>query len=154
MSPIQTRKRDLRTSIDLPTADLEAILARAKALKAKLVAGERPTVLAGRSLAMIFEKPSLRTRCTFEIGMVQLGGHAIYLTPQEIGLGKRESIHDIARNLERWFDIVMARTFAQATIDELCRFCRIPFVNAHSDADHPCQALADFMTLEERIGSL
>jgi len=69
-------------------------------------------VLAGRALAMIFEKPSLRTRCTFELGMVQLGGHAIYLTQAEIGLGKRESVHDVARNLERWFDLVMARTFS------------------------------------------
>lgn len=154
MSPIQETKRDLRTSLDLSTEDVRAILDRARELKARLAQGERSTLLAGRTLAMIFEKPSLRTRCTFEIGMVQLGGHAIYLAPHEIGLGKRESTHDVARNLERWFDIVLARTFAQQTVDDLCRFCRIPVINALSDLDHPCQALADFLTLSEKVGDL
>jgi ornithine carbamoyltransferase len=154
MNPIQFAKRDLRSSLDLGHDEVAAILARARELKDGLARGERPPLLAGRSLAMIFEKPSLRTRCTFEIGMVQLGGHAIYLSPSEIGLGKRESLHDIARNLERWFDLALARTFAQTTIDQLCHFCRIPVINALSDLDHPCQALADYLTLAEKVGDL
>jgi ornithine carbamoyltransferase len=153
MNPIQASKRDLRSSLDLDRAVILEILDRAAALKAGLAHGDRPQIMAGRSMAMIFEKPSLRTRCTFEVGMVQLGGHSLYLSPAEVGLGKRESIHDVARNLERWMDLVVARTFAQATVDELCHDCRVPVINALSDADHPCQALADFLTLREKTGS-
>jgi ornithine carbamoyltransferase len=152
MSPIKSAKRDLRSSLDLGREDLVAILERAAELKADLKRGRRPPLMDGRCLAMIFEKPSLRTRCTFEIGMVQLAGHAIYLGPAEIGLGTRESIQDIARNLERWFDLALARTYSQDTIDDLCRHCRIPIINALSDMDHPCQALADFLTLTEKVG--
>jgi ornithine carbamoyltransferase len=154
MSPIQNSKRDLRTSHDLTREEILAILKQSAELKAGLKRGVTPPLLAGRQLAMVFEKPSLRTRCTFEIGMVQLGGHAIYLSPAEIGLGKRESIHDVSRNLERWFDMVTARTFAQATVDELARWCRIPVINALSDLEHPCQALADTLTLQEKAGDL
>ena len=154
MSPIRQQKRDLRTSADLSRDDIAAIFEYAIDLKGSLVRREARHELPGQTLAMIFEKPSLRTRCTFEIGMVQLGGHAVYLQPHEIGLGKRESVHDISRNLERWFDFVMARTFAQDTVDELVRHCRIPVINALSDFDHPCQALADYLTLTERIGDL
>jgi ornithine carbamoyltransferase len=154
MSPIQATKLDLRSSLDLDRGALTTILARAVELKRELAAGRRVAPLEGRTLAMIFEKPSLRTRCTFEIGMKQLGGHAIYLTPAEIGLGQRESIHDVARNLERWFDLALARTFRQATVDELCHWARIPVINALSDADHPCQALADYQTLMEKAGDL
>jgi len=154
MSPICHHKRDLRTSADLSREDIEAILEQAEALKDAQQRGNARPILAGKSLAMIFEKPSLRTRCTFEIGMVQLGGHAIYLTPQEIGLGRRESIHDVARNLERWFDLVLARTYAQATVDELALHCHVPVINALSELEHPCQALADMMTLREKVGDL
>ncbi len=154
MSPIFQTKRDLRASADLTPAETREVLERAAALKAELRAGGNAPIFKGRTLAMIFEKPSLRTRCTFEIGMLQLGGHALYLTPAEIGLGRRESVADISRNLERWFDIVMARTFTQTTVDELARHCRLPVINALSDFEHPCQALADFLTLTETVGEL
>ena len=154
MSPICSQKRDLRTSVDLTREDIEAILKLSLELKDALQRGMTRPFLAGNALAMIFEKPSLRTRCTFEIGMVQLGGHAIYLAPNEIGLGKRESIHDVARNLERWFDMVVARTFTQKTVDELALYCRVPVINALSDLEHPCQALADLLTLTEKVGEL
>ena len=107
-------------------------------------------VLAGYSLALVFEKPSLRTRVTFEVGMAQVGGATVYLAGQDVGLGRRESIADVARNLGRWVDVVAARTFAQATVDDLARHAGIPVVNALSDHEHPCQALADFFTLWER----
>lgn len=154
MSPIRTRKRDFCRSSDLTPDEIRHVLDSAQRMKVALAQGARPPLLPGKTLAMIFEKPSLRTRCTFEIGMVQLGGHATYLAPHEIGLGKRESIHDIGRNLERWFDIVMARTYAQATVDELAVHCRIPVINALSDIEHPCQAMADYLTLLERAGDL
>lgn len=154
MSPIYNAKRDLRSSLDLTREDILAILKQSREMKEALKTGITRPFLGGRTLAMIFEKPSLRTRCTFEIGMVQLGGHAIYLSPAEIGLGKRESIHDVSRNLERWFDMVVARTFAQATVDELAKYCRIPVINALSDLEHPCQALADVLTLQEKVGDL
>lgn len=110
--------------------------------------------LAGRTLAMIFEKPSLRTRVTFEAGMTQLGGHAIYLAPADIGLGVRETVADVARNLERWVDLVLARTFAHATVAELAASCRLPVINALSDLEHPCQAAADYLTVLDRRGTL
>ncbi len=106
-------------------------------------------ILSQRSMAMIFEKPSLRTRATFEIGMTQLGGHALYLQPQDIKLGERESVADVARNLERWVDIIMARTFLHQTIIDLAKNASIPVINALSDIEHPCQALADFLTILE-----
>lgn len=154
MSPICQRKRDLRSSADLSREDIQKILKLSCDLKAAQKRGMARPWLAGKSLAMIFEKPSLRTRCTFEIGIVQLGGHGIYLAPQEIGLGHRESIHDVARNLERWFDMALARTFAQETVDELAQYCRVPIINALSDLEHPCQALADMLTLSEKVSSL
>ncbi|MCL5269089.1 MAG: ornithine carbamoyltransferase [bacterium] len=154
MSPIHQHKRDLRTAADLDRDAIDAILERSLRMKEGLRRGGHEPHLAGKSLAMIFEKPSLRTRCTFEIGMFQLGGHAVYLGAAEIGLGKRESIHDVGRNLERWFDLVTARTFAQATVDGLAEHCRIPVINALSDAEHPCQAMADVMTLREKVGDL
>ena len=130
------------------------ILRRSIELKSRLKTGDRPALLDGRCLAMIFQKPSLRTRSTFDIGMFQLGGHAVYLGPNEIGLGQRESISDIAHNLERWFDMIMARTFSQKHINQLAKYSRIPVINALSDFDHPCQALTDVMTLTEKAGKL
>jgi ornithine carbamoyltransferase len=123
-------------------------------LKAKLKAGQRVTPLAGRTLALIFEKPSLRTRVTFEVGMVQLGGAAVYLSTQDIGPGKRESVPDIARNLSRWVDGIAARVFTHKTLEELGRHATIPVINALSDLEHPCQAMADLYTLWERGISL
>jgi ornithine carbamoyltransferase len=103
---------------------------------------------------MIFEKPSLRTRVTFESAMYQLGGHAIYLAPADIGLGRRECVHDVARNLERWVDMIVARTFLHTTVLDLARYAAIPVINALSDLEHPCQAIADFLTLKEKRGEL
>ena len=110
--------------------------------------------LKDKILAMIFEKPSLRTRMTFEVGMLQLGGEAIYLSPADIQLGKRESVYDIGKNMERWVDGIMIRTFAHQIILDLAEACRIPVINALSDLLHPCQAMADFFTLKEKKGSL
>ncbi|MEN6626262.1 MAG: ornithine carbamoyltransferase [Candidatus Sumerlaeia bacterium] len=154
MTTIPATKRDLRTSADLTPEDVGLILELAATLKRDLKAGGNRPVLKGKSLAMIFEKPSLRTRCTFELGMVQLGGHATYLPPSEIGLGKRETVSDVAHCLERWFDMIMARTFTQQTIDELAKYFSKPVINALSDYEHPCQALADYLTLTERVGDL
>jgi ornithine carbamoyltransferase len=105
--------------------------------------------LKGKALAMIFEKPSLRTRVTFNVGIEQLGGFAIYLSPAEISLGKRESVADVARNLERMVQGIMARTFSHKTIEELAQHAHIPVINGLSDYNHPCQAMADYMTLLE-----
>jgi ornithine carbamoyltransferase len=101
-------------------------------------------------MAMIFEKPSLRTRVTFEVGMSQLGGSAVYLAAQEIGFGKRETVPDIARNLSRWVDVIMARVFSHATVEGLAEHATVPVINGLSDREHPCQALADYFTLWER----
>jgi ornithine carbamoyltransferase len=122
----------------------------AGALKERWKAGSRGTPLAGRTLALIFEKPSLRTRVTFEVGIVQLGGRAVYLAGAEIGMGSRESVPDVARNLSRWVDGIAARVHAHQTVETLARYASIPVINALSDFEHPCQALADFFTLWER----
>ena len=153
MSTSLKTKRDLRRSSDLSIEEVGEILDLAAELKVALKNREPRPLLSGKALAMVFEKQSLRTRSTFELGMVQLGGHAVYLSSQEIGLGKRESVRDVARNLERWFDLVVARTFHQRTIDELADNSRLPHINALSDEEHPCQALADYMTLREHFGS-
>jgi ornithine carbamoyltransferase len=135
---------------DLSAEDVEDLFRLAAEWKRRTKAREVGTPLAGHSQALVFEKPSLRTRVTFEVGMAQLGGASVYLAGQDIGLGRRESIADVARNLGRWVDVIVARTFAQATVDELARHAGIPVVNALSDHEHPCQALADFFTLWER----
>jgi ornithine carbamoyltransferase len=147
-------KRDFLSLADLTRAELEEILGLARTLKRDLKAGRRSPWLAGKSLAMIFEKPSLRTRVTFEIGMTQLGGFPVYLTPKDIQLGQRESVADIARNLERWVDLIMARTFAHATLVELAGHAAVPVINGLSDLLHPCQVLSDCFTLLEKRGQL
>jgi ornithine carbamoyltransferase len=110
--------------------------------------------LKDRVLAMIFQKPSLRTRMTFEVGMLQLGGHAVYLSPGDGPVGVRESFSDVGKNLERWVDGIMIRTFAHQNILDLAAAVKIPVINALSDLLHPCQAMADFMTLKEKKGNL
>jgi ornithine carbamoyltransferase len=105
-------------------------------------------------LAMIFEKPSLRTRMTFEVGMLELGGEAIYLSPNEIQLGKRETVEDVAHNLERWVDGIMIRTFAHDNVVRLAKAASVPVINALTDLLHPCQAMADFFTLKEHKGNI
>ena len=103
---------------------------------------------------MIFQKPSLRTRITFETGMAQLGGHAIYLAPQDIGIGERESVKDVARNLSRWVDLIMIRTFAHETCVELAREASVPVINGLTDLLHPCQLLADLLTLQRALRAI
>ena len=119
-------------------------------LKQRRKAGRHDNALVGRTLALIFEKPSLRTRVTFEVGVVQLGGRAVYLSGSEIGMGTRESVADVARNLSRWVDGIAARVYAHATVESLARHATIPVINGLSDFEHPCQALADYFTLWER----
>lgn len=147
-------KRDFLTLEGPSRAELEEILRISRRLKQDLKNGKRPPLLAGKTLAMIFEKPSLRTRVTFEVGMTQLGGYAVYLTPGDIRLGERESVADIARNLERWVDFIMARTFSHNTLIELAGHARVPVVNGLSDLCHPCQVLSDCFTLLERWNDL
>jgi len=110
--------------------------------------------LKGKILAMIFQKPSLRTRMTFEVGMLQLGGEAVYLSPSDTQVGTRETLHDMGKNLERWVDAIMIRTFAHQNVIDLAQACRIPVINALTDLLHPCQAMADFFTLKEKRGDL
>ncbi len=110
--------------------------------------------LKNKILAMIFQKPSLRTRMTFETGMLRLGGEAIYLAPSDISLGSREGAYDIGRNLERWVDGIMIRTFGHQIAVDLAASCKIPVINALTDLSHPCQAMADFQTLREHKGAL
>ena len=147
-------KRDFLSLADLTHAELEEILSVAGTLKRDQKAGRHSPWLAGRSLAMIFEKPSLRTRVTFEIGITQLGGHPVYLTPKDIQLGERESVADIARNLERWVDLIMARTFAHGTLVDLAGHAAVPVINGLSDLLHPCQVLSDCFTVLEKRGRL
>jgi len=122
----------------------------AAALKQRWKAGSRGTPLAGRTMALIFEKPSLRTRVTFEVGLVHLGARGVYLAGPEIGLGTRESVPDVARNLSRWVEGIAARVYSHEVIETLARNATIPVINALSDYEHPCQALADYFTLWER----
>jgi len=146
--------RDLLSIADLSAGELDRVLDRAAVLKAEFRAGRRHMVrpLVGRTLAMLFEKPSLRTRVSFEAGMSQLGGHAIHLAPGDVGLGVRESVADVARNLERWVDAIIIRTFAHDIVLELAAEAGIPVVNALTDLEHPCQALADLLTMREHFG--
>jgi ornithine carbamoyltransferase len=114
----------------------------------------RTDTLAGRTLALVFEKPSLRTRVSFDVAMRHLGGDCIYLSPPEVGLGERETPADVARVLSRYVDGIAARTFAQKTVSELAEHADVPVINALSDEEHPCQALADLLTVREKKGGL
>ena len=143
--------KDFLSVADWPADELLRMLERARDLKRLLRAGERPQTLEGRTLAMYFEHPSLRTHVTFEAGMAQLGGHAIFLTPEQIGIGTRESARDVASSLSRWVDVLVARTTSHALVEELARVASIPVVNALTDLLHPCQAMADVMTISERV---
>ena len=149
--------KDLLSVADLSRDRLLSLFTLAADLKHGWKTGRRLAPLAGRSLALIFEKPSLRTRVTFEVGIVQLGGRAVYLSGGEIGLGTRETVPDVARNLSRWVDGIAARVFSHATVQGLARHATIPVINGLSDFEHPCQALADYFTLWERgvdLGSM
>ncbi|MCG3177720.1 MAG: Ornithine carbamoyltransferase [Phycisphaerae bacterium] len=147
-------KRDFVSIADCDRECLEGYLAEAASLKDAYTAGIPSHFLAGQSVAMIFEKPSLRTRLSFEAGVTQLGGHAIYLTRNDIGLGKREPVRDVARVLSSMVQAVVARTFEHDTVVEMARYASIPVINALTDFSHPCQAMADLMTAREVFGRL
>lgn len=144
--------RDLISLLDFSTEEVDDILRLAAEVKANPI--HYATSLAGKTLFMYFEKPSLRTRVTFEAGMTQLGGHAIYYSASDGKIGVRESVEDVARNLERWVDGAMCRTFSHTLVEDLARLADIPVINGLTDHLHPCQALADFMTLQEVFGDV
>jgi ornithine carbamoyltransferase len=147
-------KRDLLTLGDVTRDELSHLMDVAARLKSDRRNARRHAWLQGKTLAMIFEKPSLRTRVTFETGMIQLGGMAIYLGPADILLGQRESVPDIGKNLSLWVDAIMARTFAHQSVVDLATSSSVPVINGLSDLYHPCQVLADCFTLRELRGEL
>jgi ornithine carbamoyltransferase len=136
---------------DWPAEDLLAMLDRARELKELLHNGVRPQTLLGRSLAMFFEKPSLRTHVTFEAGISQLGGHPILLRPEQVGIGTRETPRDVAANLSLWVDGIVARTFSHALVEEMASAATIPVINGLTDLLHPCQVMADLQTVAEHV---
>ena len=144
--------RDVILDTDLSAQDLKLILDLAE--QVKVSPGAFAGALQGKQLALIFEKPSLRTRVTFEVAMTSMGGYAVYLDHEKSRLGERESPQDIARNLERWVHGIAARTFMHESVVELATHSSIPVINAMTDLAHPCQALADFFTLKEKFGGL
>jgi ornithine carbamoyltransferase len=152
-----SRHKDFLSVLDLEASDLERCLDVAARMKAdRHLGADAPTarLLEGRYVAMLFEKPSLRTRTTFEIAVRELGGQVIALQP-DVALGRREPVEDVARNLERWVHAVVIRTFSQQALEAFAAAAsRLHVVNALTDEEHPCQAIADFITLRERIGSL
>ena len=140
--------------IDLNTDELQYLLAEAVRLKSAFRAGDRTPLLPGRVLALVFEKPSLRTRVSFEAGMAQLGGLSIFLGASDGPIGQRESVPDFARTLSEYVDVVALRVFSHRTLEEFAAHSRVPVVNALSDAAHPCQALGDLLTIQEIFGSV
>ena len=142
---------------DVPNSVVADLIRLAATLKRRgrmaAPTGATPPLL-GRSVALLFEKPSLRTRTTFEVGVHQLGGQAIYLGKDEVNLGVREPVADVARNLERWVDLIVLRTFAHGQVLEMAQYAGVPVINALSDHEHPCQALADMLTIQEHLGGL
>jgi ornithine carbamoyltransferase len=143
---------DLVSTRDLGPQGVEAVLHLAELMKSRPSVFQRS--LAGKQMVMFFEKPSLRTRLTFEAGMAGLGGTAMFVDQSQSRLDARETLSDIAHNLERWVDVIVLRTFAQETIAGMARYASVPVINALSDLEHPCQALADYFTLQERFGDL
>ena len=142
--------KDFVSLVDWSREELQELLDRARELKELDRRGVRPRSLEGRTLAMFFEKPSLRTHVTFEAGMTQLGGHALLLLPEQVGIGTRESAGDVARNRSRWVDGLVARTFRHELVEELAREASIPVINGLTDLQHPCQVMADLQTIAER----
>ena len=150
--PTDLRGRSLVSMRDLSEGEILTIVTLAERLKADRRATEREAPLKHKTLALIFQKPSLRTRVSFEAGMTRLGGHAIYLAPGDIKLGQRETTEDIAIVLSRYADIIMARVFGHEIVEDLARHATVPVINGLSDYEHPCQILADFLTIFERRG--
>ncbi|MEN3186519.1 MAG: ornithine carbamoyltransferase [Atribacterota bacterium] len=139
---------------DFSKEEILFILESAEDLKRRWILGENPPVLRGKILALLFEKPSLRTRVSFEVAARQLGGESFYLGPQEVGLGKREAIKDVAQVLSRMVDGIVVRTFAHESILELAHYSTVPVINGLSDLHHPCQVLGDLLTVQEKKGNL
>jgi len=142
--------KDLLSVSDLSSEDIGSLISDAVDMKAS----GWLSLLSGKTLALMFEKPSLRTRVSFEVAMRQLGGEAIYLSPAEVGLGERESVPDVARVLSRYVDAIAARTYSHQTLEVLASYSAVPVINALSDWEHPCQALADLFTIYEKKGEL
>ena len=140
--------RDLISIADLSAQDIRRVVDTALMMKN----GRSSPVLKGKTLALLFEKPSLRTRVSFDVAMQELGGYALYLSPAEVGLGEREPVADVARVLSRYVDAIAARTFKHETVEELARWADVPVINALSGGEHPCQALADLLTIYEKKG--
>ncbi|HUK38214.1 MAG TPA: ornithine carbamoyltransferase [Methanomicrobiales archaeon] len=146
-------RRDFISILDADAHDLVTLLDSAARMKRERGREEERRILAGKCLAMVFEKASTRTRVSFEVGMVELGGHAIFLNPNDLQLGRGEEIRDMARVLSRYVAGVMIRSFKHGTIEEFARYSTVPVVNGLSDREHPCQILGDLLTLKERFGS-
>jgi len=144
------KTRDLLSVADITSSEMEKLIVRALAIKQR----PEPELLMDKILVLLFEKPSLRTRVSFEVGIRQLGGSCIYLSPEEVGLGKREPVADVARVLNRYVHGIIARTFSHETLQTLARYSTVPVINALSDMEHPCQALADILTVREKKGKL
>lgn len=142
--------RDYLRSTDFDGQTTLKLFRLAAAIKARAKKRQYLDLLQGMAGVLLFQKPSLRTRVTFELAIQQLGGYAMYLSPAEVGMGKRESVYDVGKNLERWVDVVIARVFAQKDVEDLAAATAPPVINALSDDEHPCQAMADFFTLFEK----
>ena len=142
--------KDLLSISDLTHEDIDSLIQDSVKMKRQ----GWSSILDSKILAILFEKPSLRTRVSFEVAVRQLGGQAIYLSPPEVGLGERESVPDVARVLSRYVDVITARTFSHQTVEVLANYSSVPVINALSDLEHPCQALADFLTIYEKKGKL
>ncbi|HID05588.1 MAG TPA: ornithine carbamoyltransferase, partial [Armatimonadetes bacterium] len=151
MLTMERKHRDFLSVADLKPSEVRVLFQWSSEYKSGLARERLREPLLYSSVALIFEKPSLRTRVTFELAVQQLGGHPIVLTQAEIGMGKREAISDIARNLERWVDVIVARVYAHETLEELAQWAHVPVINALSDREHPCQVLADLFTLQEHF---
>ncbi|HEY9165455.1 MAG TPA: ornithine carbamoyltransferase [Candidatus Kryptonia bacterium] len=145
-------KKDFLSIADWSGKDLIALVELSEKMKTN--PGKFKKALLGKSVALIFEKQSLRTHVTFDVGIYQLGGHSVYLTQSDINLGKRESIYDVSKNLERWMDAVVVRTYAHQNCVDMGKYMKIPVVNALTDYEHPCQAIGDFLTAREYLGNL
>lgn len=142
--------KSILTLHDLTSEEILQIIKTAEILKMKRLTGEPHPLLQGKTLGMIFQKPSLRTRVSFETGMTQLGGHAIYLGPDDISLGERETTEDIARVISRYVDVIMARVFGHQIVIDLAKYSHVPVINGLSDFSHPCQVLGDLLTIQEK----
>lgn len=146
------KQKHLTSLIDLSTEDILEIFEWAERLKSRVAQGIREFALQGKTVGLIFEKASMRTRVSFEVGINQLGGHAVYMDQKAIGLGSRESIKDLGRVISRYVDGIVIRTFQQENINQLAKYATIPIINGLSDDYHPCQALADMFTIKQKLG--